>query len=124
MKKLLIGASVWLMPVFAFAQVNTDNLATTVTNLTKVVNLLVPLFLAIAVIVFIYGVLRYVIAGGPKEAGVARNYIIWGIVGIAVILAIWGLARLLVNIFGLSPAQLGSDEVPFVNSAGLANYTD
>ncbi len=121
MKKILVVASAFLLPSLAFAQVNTSNLETTVHNLTRVANLLVPLFLAVAVVFFIYGVITFVIAGDKEKREGARGYIVWGIVGIAAILAVWGLARLLITTFGLQPAQLQPNDIPQVPS-NIAPY--
>ena len=116
MKKILVAVAALALPSVTFAQVNTSNLETTVRNLTRVVNLLIPLFLAVAVVAFIYGVVKFIIVKADKSKEEARSYIIWGVVGIAVILAVWGLARLLINTFGLAPQQLQTDEIPLVPS--------
>jgi len=51
---------------------------------------LIPLLFAIALIVFIWGVIQYITAGGDQEErrkGI--QYIIWGIVGLFVMTAVW-----------------------------------
>jgi len=126
MKKLLIGASAFLLPAMAFAQGNTTggvaaNVKAAVQNLTDAVNAVVPFFLAIAVVVFIYGVIKYVITPDAEGKKGARGYIIWGIVGIALILVVLGLAKLLVNTLGVptgSGGVTGTDlpDVPTVNN--------
>src|SRR5438445_125578 len=116
MKKYLLAAALGMLPFTTFADnvvvgnnVDTTGINNTISSLTHTVNLIVPLMLAFAVVVFIYGVIRYVIAQGPEEAGKARGYIIWSVVGLAVILAVWGLANLLINFFGVKPLQLNND---------------
>jgi hypothetical protein len=130
MKKYLIGAGVVatsLLPLVSFAQnvqpvvVTTTNLDTAIRNITNTVNLLVPLMLAVAVIFFIYGVIKYIIAKGGEDAGKARSLIIWSVVGLAAILAVWGLARLLVNFFGLTPTTLDQGLIPTVPTTGIPN---
>jgi uncharacterized membrane protein YidH (DUF202 family) len=119
MKKVIIsglGVLAVVAPSLAFAQnVDTTQLNTSISNVTTTINTyLVPLFLTIAALFFIYGVIRYVIAKSGEEKAGARNYIIWGIVGIAVILAIWGLANILLNFFGVGSGPLQSQQIPTV----------
>jgi len=66
------------------------------TTLLDIANALILVLIALATLVFIYGVVRYVGAGGDAEAiKKARAFIIWSIVGLALILGVWGIARFL-----------------------------
>ncbi len=60
----------------------------------------VSLFFTAAVIVFVYGVAKY-ITGGEISKNSAREYMVWGVVGIAVMSAVWGFVSILKNTFGL-----------------------
>lgn len=114
MKKFLLAAILFAVPALASAQINTGNLNRSVGNITDTINLIIPLMLAVAVIVFIYGVIRYILGQGEIERSKAVNRIVWSVVAITAILAVWGLARLLINIFGLNPQQLQRNEIPTV----------
>ena len=122
MKKYLVALAAAFLPAIASAQgniqgsngVDTTNINNTITGLTHTVNLIVPLMLAVAVVVFIYGVIKYIIAKGGEDTKKARDLIIWSVVGLAAILAVWGLANLLINFFGLAPTQLNSGLLPSV----------
>lgn len=108
MKKYLIALGLTLAPAVGFAastglRESTAGLAGIVDNLTAAANALIPFFLAIAVVVFIYGVIRYILAGGGDEKTSARGYIIWGIIGIAVIVSLFGVIRLLQSTLGVDP---------------------
>lgn len=62
------------------------------------------LILAGAVIVFLWGVFQFVMSAGDDEARAkGRSHIIWGIIGIAVMVSVWGL----VNFFTSSAALTG-----------------
>lgn len=102
------------VPALVSAQVQTEKLNQTVTQLTNTVNLIIPLMLAVAVVVFIYGVIRYILAEGEIDRNKAVGRIVWSVVAIAAILAVWGLARLLIDVFGLRPQQLQTNETPVV----------
>lgn len=61
-----------------------------------------PLLISISVIVFIVGVIKYIANGddsGKREEG--RDFIIYGLVGLFVIVSVWGLVGVLQGTFGL-----------------------
>ncbi len=62
---------------------------------------LVPLVFAIAFIVFIWGVFQYFIAGGANEEKrkEGAQFVMWGIIGFAVMLSVWGLVHILSSTF-------------------------
>lgn len=63
----------------------------------------VPLIFVLALAAFIWGVVQYVILGAEEEAKRAkgRQFMIWGIVALAVMVSVWGLVRVLTNTFGV-----------------------
>lgn len=66
--------------------------------------ILVPLVFALALIAFLFGVFRYFFATGADAAEKrldGRKFIMWGIVALAVMFAIWGLVNILLRTFGL-----------------------
>ena len=113
MKKYLISLSAVLFPAVAFGQTTVaDNLNNTgsgllsfVKTLTQIANALIPFLLAIAVVVFIYGIIKFILANGAEDKAVARGYIIYGIIGIAVIVSIFGLIKLLQGTVGISGSE-------------------
>jgi hypothetical protein len=65
-------------------------------------NVLVPVLFAIAFIVFLYGVFKYFIfdaASSDKSEG--ARFILYGIVGFAIMICVWGLVNIVVGTFGL-----------------------
>lgn len=64
----------------------------------------VPLIFVLASMVFVWGVVQYVILGAEEESKRAkgRQFMIWGIVALAVMVSIWGLVNVLTNTFGIS----------------------
>jgi hypothetical protein len=79
-------------------------------NLTDVINLfigigtaLIPLLGAIAFFAFVWGIARFIkSAGSEKEVKDSKNLIIWGIVGLFVLVAIWGIIAFLRSEFGFT----------------------
>jgi hypothetical protein len=64
-----------------------------------IMNMLVAVIVGIALLVFLWGVMRYVIASDVKSKADGRNFIIWGIIGLAVMLSVWGLVNFVKNTF-------------------------
>lgn len=69
-----------------------------------ILNTVVPILVALGVIIFIWGVLTYVLAGDEEAKTAGRDKIIFGIIGLAVIIGLWGLVRILTNTFGVQNA--------------------
>ncbi|PCI20190.1 hypothetical protein COB64_02670 [Candidatus Wolfebacteria bacterium] len=60
----------------------------------------VPLLITAGTVVFIYGVVQYIAGAADqtkREEG--RKFILWGIIGLFVIISVWGLVGLLSNTF-------------------------
>lgn len=98
MKKIIAGV-VSFLPSIAFAQQITDA-NTLTTKLTNLGNTFIGILIAFAVIWIIVNVVRFIIkADDPGARGPIQSAILWGIVGLFVILSIWGLVRILTNTF-------------------------
>jgi hypothetical protein len=80
-----------------------DTLTKIATSIITFINdVLVPLVFAIAFIVFIFGVFRYMIAGAadPEKRKNGTQLILYSVIGFAVMVSVWGLVNLLVGTFG------------------------
>lgn len=66
--------------------------------------ILVPVFMAIAFIVFLWGVFKYFIWGGENETEKAdgRKFAMWGIIGFVIILSLWGIVNILMGALNLT----------------------
>ena len=65
-------------------------------------NSVVPVLIALAVVYFVWGVISFVIADDEEAKSKGRDRIIYGIIGLAVIIGMWGLVNLLRNTFLLN----------------------
>ncbi len=83
---------------------NGSGLAQIICNIQELLNSLIPLLLALGMVYFVWGVVSYVIADGEEAKKQGRDRMIYGIIGFAVILSVWGLVRVVVDTFGLSSA--------------------
>ena len=112
--KKLIALAVLLAPLSVFAQQITD--ANSLTNkITNIGNTIVVLLISFAVIWIIISVVRYLIAGGDNEKRKEGGFrILWGVVGLFVILSIWGLVAILKNTFDTGTNKIPSNDIPKV----------
>lgn len=63
-------------------------------NIETVVRQAIGLLFVVATFVFLWGVVTYVIAGGDeKKVSEAKSYIIYGLVGLFVMVAMWGIVN-------------------------------
>ena len=79
---------------------NVLNYATCLIN-----NSVIPLIASLAVAMFIWGVIQYVINNdeeAKKEKG--KQFMIWGVIGLAVMFGVWGLVRIVGTTFGIQYA--------------------
>jgi hypothetical protein len=83
------------------APVSTNVSAFFDTKLLGIINAIIKLLIAVATLVFIFGIVRYIAAGGdPEKTKTARSFIVFSIVGLALILGIWGVATFLITGLG------------------------
>ncbi len=60
---------------------------------------ILPVLLALGVVYFVWGVVTYVIADGEEAKKKGKDMIIYGIIGFAVIISLWGLVGIVVRTF-------------------------
>ncbi len=58
----------------------------------------IPLLYAIALVVFLIGIVRFFMNENEKEREKGRSYALWGVIGLAVASGVWGLVNILLNI--------------------------
>ncbi|MCE9541377.1 hypothetical protein K8R03_02335 [Candidatus Kaiserbacteria bacterium] len=98
-----IALTAFMVPALAMAQ--TTSAAGGVFNLitiaTRILNALVGLFVLIAVVVFFWGLIQYLMnVGEDKSKGLQT--MIWGIIAIFVMVSIWGIIRILQQTIGVN----------------------
>lgn len=66
----------------------------------------IPVITALAFAVFVWGVANYLLLHGGDEGKRAegRQFILWGVLGMAVLFSVWGFVRILLSTLGIAPA--------------------
>ena len=103
MKKviLFLAGIAPLAPLVALAQ-NPTQVIGIATGVKSVLNIVIPIMVTLAVIYFIWGVIKYVIATDEEDKKKGKDMMIYGIIGIFVIVAIWGIVFFIGNFLGIS----------------------
>lgn len=99
-KAATVGAAV-IAPAFVFA--TGPNFFDILGILGTAVNTLLPFVIALAVLIILWGLFNYIAGAGDEEKRAqAKQYIIWGIIGLFVMVSIWGLVNVLGRTFNLT----------------------
>ncbi len=114
-KVVSLSAVLGAVPFFAFA-VDADSILYTI---NRILNIVIPLLITIAVVYFIWGVIQYTISQDEEAKKGARSKIIQGIIGLFIILAFWALVDVIGSTFGLQNTQLDQTKIPCIPNPGL-----
>lgn len=106
--KKIVSVLIALSPAVAFAQTPApvNNINDVTAKIIGIGNTVTYLLVALAVIFIIWNVVMYLIKGSGEEGRTKAGLnIVWGIVGLFVIVSIWGLVNILVNTFKTTPTN-------------------
>src|SRR3989338_10230158 len=114
MKKLIASLSFFVVaPFVASAGTSVSSLGDLLGVFMTIINALMPFIVALAVLFFIWGVFQFVMAAGDEEARTAgRDKMIYGIIGIFVMVSVWGLVNLLQGSFTTNKAVIAPTPAP------------
>ena len=117
-KTLALGAV--MSRVLAFAA--GPDASTILNRVGSLINQAIPILVLAGVAYFIWGVVRYVIAGDADKKEDARRVIIQGLIGLFVIVGMWGIVFVGIDSAGLTANSTLSGTpsvcVPGVTAAG------
>lgn len=107
MKKFLLTTGALLLPLTSFAALG--NIDSLITDIGNIVNKIIPILFAVALLVFFWGLIKYLL-GGAEDKDKAKNLMIWGVVALFVMASVWGLVRFIGDAVGVN-----QDTAPRVN---------
>lgn len=115
MKRIITGA-LFLFPFLATsAPMMSGPVGNTLNQVNAVVTFLIPLLLSIAVLMFFWGLVKYIANASDeaaKESG--KTLMIWGMIAIFVMVAFWGIIGYVQQSTGLS-GSISAGQAPMVN---------
>ncbi len=103
--KTVVGSIlIWALPMAVMAATVTSALD----QIKVILNMVIGLLFVLVTLYFIWGIVQYVLAAGDEtKIKDGKRHMIWGIIGMAVMAGAWGLARVLLDTFGV-----GSTGIP------------
>ncbi|MFC1720806.1 hypothetical protein ACFL0K_00960 [Patescibacteria group bacterium] len=96
MKRFLIIAGAVALPSVALAA----DAISVLNKFKQILDLIIPIVMTVALIGFFYGLAQYIFkADEDKEKG--KSIMIYGILALFVMVAVWGLVEVVANTFGV-----------------------
>ncbi len=82
-----------------------------------VINPLIIFLFALAVVYFIYGLVRYLMSPDNEEIRKSsKTSMLWGIVGMFIMVSVFGILSLIMNTFGIENRGQGNGEIIIENN--------
>ncbi len=106
-------AALVLVPVLADAAGILD----TINVVNRVLRAIVPMLITVALIVFIWGLIKYLMdVGNEEKRKQGIQLMLWGVVAIFVMSSVWGLVRLLQNTFSVQQNEAIVPRAPDIST--------
>lgn len=94
---LIFGASI--LPLMAGAQ--TKDVSAILRDVSGTLQTVIGVLFILATVIFLWGVIQFIVKSGDEQGRTkAKGIMTWGIIGLAVMAAAWGLVGILVTYFG------------------------
>lgn len=106
-QSLFTGLALVILPVVTYAQ----DVESLIDTFSDIISSLVPVIISLAVLFFLWGLLKYVTAKGAEDKEGAMRTMITGIIVLFVMISIWGLVGIFQDTLGV-----GEDAAPNVNN--------
>lgn len=93
--------------------VPTGTIQDIICRVANIIDTVIPILMLFAVLMFVWGVIQYVVMDEEEAKVKGRDRIIYGVVGFAAIMALWGLVAIVRRTFGLNyDTQLEEQQLP------------
>ncbi len=110
-KTAFISAALFALPLIASAQA-LQPIKNLIVAVGGILNMLIPVLIAAALVVFFYGLVQYI---RNPEISEGKNVMIAGILSLFIMVSVWGLVNLAQNALGVNGS--GSVQIPQVPTA-------
>lgn len=110
MKKLLIRAAKAVIPasMLPFVTSAATEVNTLLLKVRDTLNIVITILFILMTIYFIWGVIQYVLAAGDEEKlKSGKKHMIYGLIGMAVAGAVWGIVQIIWGYLGVSSGVNG-----------------
>jgi len=103
-----------LAPAFVFAQTGDfGNIKRLVEGIGGIIKVALPIVIGLALLAFFWGLVKFIFAQGNEETKTdAKKIMLWGLIALFVMVAVWGLVRFIGLSLGVTPG--GTIDIPTV----------
>lgn len=78
----------------------------------QIINPAIELLFALAIVYFLYGVFEFIRNQDNEEKKTTgKSHMMWGLVGIAIMLGVWGILNLILNTLNISKSEIDPEAV-------------
>lgn len=97
--------------IFEIIPVAEASVVTLMNSISKVIiNPLIFFIFVLATVYFIYGLVQYLISPDNEEIRTSsKSHMLWGIIGMFIMVSVFGIMRLLLNTVGEEGIEINSD---------------
>lgn len=96
---VILATAASIIPFVAQAQTRIDIL---LIRIRTTANFIIGLLFIVATLVFLWGVVKFIASAGDEaKRKSSKGLMTWGILGLAVMAAAWGITQVLVEYFGI-----------------------
>lgn len=91
----------------------------------QIVNPLITLLFALAVVFFLYGVLEFIIGQDNDEKKTSgKSHMLWGVVGLTIMIGVWTLLNIVLNTLNITYINPENNKVnlPDYNSSNTPSF--
>ncbi|MAQ77066.1 hypothetical protein CL684_00870 [Candidatus Campbellbacteria bacterium] len=102
-KTAVIGISTWFFAARkVYAQIDSSNVTTVASSATKFINdLVIPILVSLALFFTIVSITRYILESDSQTKEGRKQQIISGLLGLFIILSLWGIIQVIGRTFNL-----------------------
>jgi uncharacterized membrane protein YidH (DUF202 family) len=87
---------------------------------TLIINPLIVLLFALAVLYFLYGVAEFIWSQDSEEKKTTgKSHMLWGVIGITIMMGVWGILNMVLATLGIPKSQINPEE----GKVNLPEYT-
>jgi hypothetical protein len=108
-KVVAASSLLYALPLFAFAQPSglpSKTVGGVFAYILQLIDVLIPLLIALALLAFFWGLVRYIWSSGSGEGQKeGKSVMIAGIIGLFLMVGIWGIIGILENTFGTGSSK-------------------
>ena len=83
-----------------------------ISNVSKeIINPLILLLFALALAIFLYGVLEFILnAANDEKKTIGKSHMVWGIIGITIMMGVWTILSIVLNTLDIKKGEIDPEE--------------